>query len=254
MPPFSKMQYIYCTLQRFHSCIHLQIAFAENVQNKLYRKWQTSGIALYKQQQQKDYFFACRDNCSTFTVKHMEIWLFHACSIFQALSGILWRIHRRVHTLFILQSYNKRTLDGEVQAKRKMHNTYDSNYPKLFEWKQVLILWKICESKSHNFILSCYLPSLIKVFVLCALSNDWNGSVSELNEYTFKDFFFFGLLNIFLHHYSAAGTADLVKPQTREWLHCSKKMTVKERSRRITPRSLLCYSCRYTSEHWVQIW
>lgn len=55
---------------------------------------------------------------------HTEIWLFHACSIFQALSRILWRIHRWVHTLFISQSYNKRTLDGKIQAKHKMNNIW----------------------------------------------------------------------------------------------------------------------------------
>lgn len=67
--------------------------------------------------------FMNNNNNNRFRLR-MEIWLFHACSIFQALSGILWRIHRRVHTLFISQSYNKRTLDGKIQAKHKMNNIW----------------------------------------------------------------------------------------------------------------------------------
>lgn len=51
---------------------------------------------------------ACRHRYSTSTIEYAYVWLFDGCFTFQALSRILWRIHCRVHTLFIPQFYDEK--------------------------------------------------------------------------------------------------------------------------------------------------
>ena len=107
-------------------------------QNPSFTVWNKSG------KEKKEVSFACTDSYSTSTIKHMKIWLFDACFIFQALSRILWRIHSRVHTLFISQFYNKGALDGGIRAKYKMNNA---------QLHDIFVLWQIAlkTGDSHTF-------------------------------------------------------------------------------------------------------